>query len=246
MKDYYIYAHIRPDTSQTFYIGKGRKRRASTVSKRNKIWNDIVKKNNGVFQIVILHEGLFESEAFELEIMEISKMGRLCDGSGCLSNLTLGGEGTSGHSPSREHRQKLSKAFSGKNHPLFGKKHSVEHVQRMSNSLKGKKSWNKGLKHTEETKEKIRSKAIGRTSPTKGMSLTEEQRKRLSSIKKGKATFQSKMVKQISTDIIVANSAVELYNKIDCRGRSLVTVQAYLNGNTKRPEWFTYEYVKMS
>lgn len=246
MKDYYIYAHIRPDTNQIFYIGKGRNKRASTVNKRNKIWNDIVRKNNGIFQIIILHKNLFEHEAFKLEIVEITKMGRLCDGSGYLSNFTLGGEGTSGHSPSKEHRQKLSKALSGKNHPLFGKKHSVEHVQKMSNSLKGKQSWNKDLKHTEETKQKIRSKAIGRISPRKGVSLTEEQKKKLSSVKKGKATFQSKKVRQICTNIIVADSAVELYSKVDCRGKSLVTIQAYLNGNAKKPEWFTYEYVKVN
>lgn len=246
MKDYYIYAHIRPDTNQIFYIGKGRNKRASTVNKRNKIWNDIVRKNNGSFQIVILHKDLFESEAFEHEIIEIAKMGRLCDGSGCLCNLTLGGEGTSGHILSKEHKQKLSKVLSGKNHPLFGKKHSIEHVQRMSNSLKGKKPWNKGLKHTEATKQKMRLRALNRISPKKGINLTKEQKEKLSSVRKGRATYQSKKVRQICTNVIVADSAVELYSKVDCRGKSLVTIQAYLNGNAKKPEWFTYEYVRVN
>jgi hypothetical protein len=244
MNNYYIYAHIRPDTNEIFYIGKGKGKRATVKYRRNKIWNDIVRKNNDIFQIVILHKDLFESEALELEILEISKIGRLCNNTGCLSNLTLGGEGTSGYVFSKEHRQKISKALSGTNHPLFGKKHSIEHVQKMSKSLKGKESWNKGLKHTEETKEKIRKKAINRISTRKGYTLTENQKEKLSSIRRGKATYQSKKVRQTCTNIIVANSAVELYNKIDCNGRSLVTIQAYLNGNTKKPEWFTYEYVK--
>lgn len=243
MNDYYVYAHIRPDKNEIFYIGKGRGRRAIVSYKRNKIWNDIVSKNNGLFEVIYLHKNLSESEAFNLEMKYIIEKGRLCNNSGCLANLTLGGEGSSGHIFSYEHRKKISIACLGKNHPLYGKKHTVEHINNISNSLKGKVPWNKGIKHSNETKEKIKLKAIGRSAPNKGKKMSNEQKKKLSNYRKGRATKQSKLVKNYITNIIVAESAVQLYNSIDCRGRSLVTIQAYLNGNTKKPDWFTYEYV---
>ena len=244
MNNYYIYAHIRPDKNEIFYIGKGHGRRAQVSYKRNKIWNDIVSKNNGLFEIIYLHKDLKESEAFILETKYIKEKGRLCNNTGCLANLTLGGEGSSGHIFSDEHRKKLSISLSGKNHPLYGKKHSIEHINNISNSLKGKVPWNKGIKHSNETKEKIKLKAIGRSAPNKGKRMSDEQKKKLSNSKKGKSTFQSKNVRNTITNEVIASSATELYNIIDCKERSLVTIQAYLNGNTKKPEWFTFEYVK--
>lgn len=239
---YYIYAHIRPDKNEIFYIGKGKGRRATTRDKRNKIWNDIVIKNNGVFQIIYLHKNLTELEAFEFEIKYISEKGRLCNNSGCLANLTLGGEGTSGHILSDKHKQKISNALSGKNHPLFGKKHSIEHSMNMSKSLKGKKPWNKGKTHTEGAKEKIRLKALGRPGAQKGKKMSILTKEKLSLLRKGKPTSQSKHVINILTNKIIASSAVEFYNSVDCKNRSLIAIHAYLNGNRKKPEWFHYEY----
>jgi hypothetical protein len=245
MNNYYIYAHIRPDKNEIFYIGKGKGTRSKSRNKRNKIWNDIVNKNNGVYKIIFLNLNLSEEEAFKLEMQYILEKGRLCDNTGCLANLTLGGEGTSGYIFSKEHKSKLSLALSGKNHPSYGKKHTLEHCNNMSKSLKGKTAWNKGKTHTEETRFKIRKKALGRKSPMKDKILTDEHKTKLSIAKKGKSTFQSKNVINTITNKIVANSATELYSIIDCKGRSLVTIQAYLNGNNKKPEWFTFEYVKM-
>ncbi|MBM3210597.1 hypothetical protein FJZ33_00135 [Candidatus Poribacteria bacterium] len=55
--------------------------------------------------------------------------------------------------------------FSGINHPMYGKKHSIETKIRMSAKLKGRIPWNKGLKGwrkghyvSEETKQKIRER----------------------------------------------------------------------------------------
>jgi hypothetical protein len=246
MNNYYIYAHVRPDKNEIFYIGKGKGRRAKSKCKRNKLWNDIVLKNNGVYEIIYLNDNLSEETAFKLEIEYILKMGRLCNNTGSLANLTLGGEGSSGYICSEESKKKISKALSGVKHPLYGKKHSLDHCNKMSKAMKGKLPWNTGKKLSKETKLKISLKAKGRSSSRKGAVLTEEQRKKLSLLKKGKPSFQSKLIKNTSTNEIVANSAVELYEIADCKGRSLVTIHSYLNGHTKKPEWFTFEYAKTS
>lgn len=61
----------------------------------------------------------------------------------------------------------------GKNHPMYGKKHSDEARRKMSIANKGRTPWNKGLKGAQ-------------TSWNKGGHLTEEQKKHLSEINKGK------------------------------------------------------------
>lgn len=107
-------------------------------------------------------------------------------------NLTLGGEGNRGWTPSEETRKKISKSnkgkvlsdeekkrrlpfhLSGENHPRFGKKHSEETIQKIKESRKGKL-------HTEETKEKMRiSRKNRKSSPMKGKSHSEETKKKIS------------------------------------------------------------------
>lgn len=241
MEDFYIYAHIRPDTGTIFYIGKGRERRAFSKSKRNKIWMDIVNKNKGYYKIEFLFTNLIQEKAFEIECKLILEKGRLCNGTGLLSNLTLGGEGTAGFKLSEEHKNKISR--SGEKHHFYGKKHSEQHKLNMSKALLGKKAWNKNLKHNEETKEKIRQKAIGRPSPLKGSVMSENQKKYLSKIKKGKAQSTSKLIIDTINKEVIAESMIAFYNKIDCRGKAETTIRNYLNGYRKKPDWFHYSYL---
>ena len=108
--EYYLYRHIRPDKNEVFYIGIGKKvnykysikcysndyKRAFTKGKRNKIWNDIVNKNNGVYQVEIVMESNNYAFIKKKEIEFIALYGQKNNGSGTLSNLTKGGEGTVG------------------------------------------------------------------------------------------------------------------------------------------------------
>lgn len=112
---YYLYRHIRPDKNEPFYIGIGTKRnysyshdcmsekyhRSRSKQRRKKIWTDIVKKNNGVFDVEII----MESNNYEFiktkEIEFIALYGRINLGTGTLANLTNGGEGTVGYSPDK-------------------------------------------------------------------------------------------------------------------------------------------------
>ena len=98
MKIHYIYQHIRLDTNEVFYIGKGVQKkqnyqyyRAFDKKRRNNIWNSIVNKTG--FKVEILATNLSEKECFNLEIELISKHGKIFDNSGTLANYTDGGEG---------------------------------------------------------------------------------------------------------------------------------------------------------
>lgn len=103
---YYVYRHRRLDTNEVFYIGISKvSNRLKNKSTRNKIWKDIVNKTK--YSIEIIQENLTHFDACELEIFLIQIYGRINLGTGCLSNMTDGGDG--GLSPSKEHREKLSK-----------------------------------------------------------------------------------------------------------------------------------------
>ncbi len=98
MNIHYIYQHIRLDTNEVFYIGKGVQKksnykyyRAFDIKRRNNIWNSIVSKTG--FKVEILATNLSEKECFNLEIELISKHGKIFDNSGTLANYTDGGEG---------------------------------------------------------------------------------------------------------------------------------------------------------
>lgn len=88
-----VYQHIRPDTNTVFYVGIGNIKRPFHLKSRNKLWNRIVKKNNGSFKVEILFENLTSAEAKRIEIDLIKKYGRKDLGTGLLVNLTDGGEG---------------------------------------------------------------------------------------------------------------------------------------------------------
>ena len=97
--------------------------------------------------IVFIQEGLTEEEAFNLERYCIALYGRIDLGAGTLRNLTEGGEGSSGWSPSQETRNKMSQSKTGKPLPQKVKNN-------MSRALLGNQRW-LGKQHTEDTKRKM-------------------------------------------------------------------------------------------
>ena len=95
---YYIYAHTRNDTGKIFYIGKGKLRRAWEKSNRNKYWRNITNKVSYSIEILAYFDS--EHEALKQEINCIKWLDDLC-------NLTIGGDGTSGHKHSASHKLKI-------------------------------------------------------------------------------------------------------------------------------------------
>lgn len=172
---FYIYKHIRPDTGDVFYIGKGNTSKNShelrykTSSGRNKMWKAIVEKNNGVFIPEIICYCDTEAEVNELEKHYISLYGRRNLNNGTLCNMTDGGDGSVGIKVSEVTRQKLRDKFSGENHPNYGKKLSNETCLKKSISMKESDKSLKGKKLPEWWKEKIRETKIGELNPMFGI-----------------------------------------------------------------------------
>ena len=106
MNKFYVYGYFREDGTP-YYIGKGCGKRAWYRAKR-------VKPPVDQARIKILAENLSEEEAFEWEKDLISLLGRKDNGTGCLRNLTDGGEGASGYHCTAEHKASLSTSMAGK------------------------------------------------------------------------------------------------------------------------------------
>lgn len=112
----YVYRHIRLDKNEPFYIGiaNNNNYRLSEKRGRNLIWKRIISKTS--YETEILLDNLTWEEACDKEKEFISLYGRIDLSTGCLANMTNGGEGTIGRKyiPSDIHRTNLSIASKGK------------------------------------------------------------------------------------------------------------------------------------
>lgn len=144
---YYVYIHKTLDSNTIFYVGKGKGKRCSETRSRNIYWHNIVNKHGFYYEKVA--ENISDENAKELEIFLISLIGRKN-----LTNMTDGGDGSSGYIASKETRLKLSKSSKNRiwteesrkklSESKKGTKKSNEEIQRRSNTRKG-------FKHSEET-----------------------------------------------------------------------------------------------
>jgi hypothetical protein len=101
---YYVYRWIRLDKNEPFYIGIGTKTkndikygtftRASSDKKNNTIWKSIKDKTSILIQIVLESDDYNFIKCKEKEFINL--YGRIDLGTGCLANMTDGGEGTVG------------------------------------------------------------------------------------------------------------------------------------------------------
>lgn len=91
MFGYYVYLHLKGDTGEPFYVGKGKGKRIYSGQNRNQWWHHIVSKHGISYDFL----GYFKEEqdalAFEVEmISQYRSEGHT------LCNLTDGGEGCVG------------------------------------------------------------------------------------------------------------------------------------------------------
>lgn len=90
---FYVYVHRRASDNKPFYVGKGSGQRAwqFTEKTRNTYWHRV--RNKHGINVELVFENLTEDEAFQCEkdtIIEFNYFGYP------LTNLTSGGEGSSG------------------------------------------------------------------------------------------------------------------------------------------------------
>jgi hypothetical protein len=166
---FYTYLWLREDGTP-YYAGKGSGRRGHISGRHgvNRRPKDSLR--------IITQEWSSEQDAFDAEKFLIIYYGRLDMGTGCLRNLTDGGEGASGCIQSEEAKNKKRLA-------LLGKPHSEERRKRQSESHKGKKRSEEALKKASETMRRLW--AIGafanRKKPNrKNYNPSEETRKKIS------------------------------------------------------------------
>jgi len=97
--DHYVYQHLRKDTKEVFYIGKGSGDRAYSTRNRNKYWHNIVNKHDYIVEI--LAHFTDPGDAFDCEISLIKSIDP-------VANLSAGGEGGSyWHRITEERREEL-------------------------------------------------------------------------------------------------------------------------------------------
>ena len=127
---YYTYLWLREDGTP-YYVGKGTGNRAFT--------NNSHRQHHPPKERIIIYPESSEDDAFETEIALIWYYGRKDLGTGCLRNLTDGGENPPNHK---------------------GKKHTVETKIKMSTTAMGIAKRPVGYKHTDNTRQKMRHKHV--------------------------------------------------------------------------------------
>lgn len=102
-KRYFVYGHYKADTNELFHIGTGKRRKGTLHSQiyarayqcsnwaRNYFWLRCFNKHGRI--VKILYDNLTEKECKDKEIELISTYGRIINNSGCLCNISGGGEG---------------------------------------------------------------------------------------------------------------------------------------------------------
>lgn len=141
-RSFYSYIWLREDGTP-YYVGKGKGRRAF-----DKILHNVSCPADRSRILIFPQDS--EADAFESERAIITLFGRKDLGTGCLRNLTDGGEGTTGHKGQKrteDCRQKMRDAAALR-HPV-----SLETRKRLSMALMGNCN-RQGIPDSEDTKRK--------------------------------------------------------------------------------------------
>lgn len=94
---YYLYQHTKKTDGSVFYVGIGSWDRAYQKSSRSKFWHSVVERHG--FDVDVVRSFDNWEEACDWERLFIYIYGRRDLGTGCLVNLTDGGDGISNMHP---------------------------------------------------------------------------------------------------------------------------------------------------
>lgn len=231
----YIYGEYEFDY-EPFYVGKGKGNRFknhltkyllendNNKLKVNKI-NKIINNENDII-ILKVNKKLSHKNAGSIEKLLIQTIGRIDLGTGCLTNLTDGGEGSYKRFMSQETKDKISKAKKGKqvawNKGLTAKsdkrvkqyvdKHHVEYTDELRQKIS---KIQKELKNKEKHKMNF----------IKLMTSEKVKEKRIKTIMINESTKGKKNGRYNSN--IDDNKMIELYNE----GKTILQISRILNTN---------------
>ena len=146
---FYVYEHLKPNTGEVFYIGRGTKNRAYQTRSRNNHWTNIVNKYG--LEVNIVYKNLTSSEANqkEIELIDFYGFHNLC-------NMTSGGDANIVFKKETINKMSLAK-FGNKN--AFGHKcinlETKEKMKHYGNTFRV------NTKHYQETKQQIAKSKTG-------------------------------------------------------------------------------------
>lgn len=146
-----VYRHWRLDKNEVFYVGIGKEdSRAFDFLRRNKVWKGIKRRTD--VDVEIVARDLSWELACELEQLMIQEYGRIDLGTGCLVNLTDGGDGSIGAKHTKETIEKRANSNRGQKRTDETKRKmsevrkgivfSPEHIENLRLSHLGQKGWN--------------------------------------------------------------------------------------------------------
>jgi len=189
LNKFYVYEHIRLDTNEVFYVGKGTGRRAyeSKGDRRSEHWKRVHNKAGSSVKLLI--ENVDEELAFLIEIERIDQLKRL---NAPLINKTVGGDGATGYKHSDFSKSKIS----------------MSHKARYATMTKEEKSWSESKRNNALAgmKQYYSTHAL----PPK----SDDIKRKISETKKANPTGTGKWMNNSSINAKVSPSEIDKYTQM--------------------------------
>ena len=212
---FYVYAYLRTDGTP-YYIGKG-------TGKRIEEKHSVVIPPKDRRRVLL--DGLTDPEAIEYEIALIYCLGRKDQGTGCLRNLTDGGDGISGYVHTEDAKRRIKQNNKKNAYPhLVGRPVSEETRRRIGEAQKGKVN-------SPEARAKIRAARALQV-------ITEAHRQAISDAQKGRrhTAETRRKLSEVADPAVKARAARIGWAKSPDRGANIS------KGKMKPQVWFHPEH----
>jgi hypothetical protein len=230
----YVYRHIRNDKNEPFYIGIGSDlnyKRSKETARRSDLWKRIATKG---YTVEIMLDNITTDFAKIKEVEFIKLYGRKDLGTGCLANMTDGGDGTYGKVYGEEYRRKLSETAKNRD-PLL----VAEQTKRMIDARKR-------LIFTEQIREKLSNSHKGKIfseSHKKNLSVSKSGANNPMFGKKNDGVFKGEII-AFKDDVLVGK-----YDGIHKAASSLnvtaTKISACLTGRRKKTGGFAFKRIEL-
>ena len=230
----YVYRHIRLDKNEPFYIGIGSSKyynRAYRHKTRSDFWKRVA--NKGGYEVEILMDDLTWEQACEKEKEFIKLYGRVDLKTGCLVNMTDGGDGALNAIISEKTRKSVAEANRRRVFTDEQKKKMAERMIERNKEPEFRAKIKKGIRNSEKFKEAIKRNA----EKYRGFKHSEQSKKNMAKAK-ANPIYQKTLDGQI---IKIWDSAKQVQRETPF---SQSNISNCCNGKYKQAYGFKWEYYK--